>query len=85
MSAMDEGNDELRRLADDLADAASQGDEKAGEALEHVQRHLDSGGDDGQEDLADRLSDALLHLEVSHPELAATIQAVINSLTGSGI
>jgi Domain of unknown function (DUF4404) len=85
VTAVDDGKEELRRLADELADAASAGDAKAGEALEHVERYLDAEAPEDHDDLADRLSDALLHLETSHPHLAATIQAVINSLTASGI
>jgi Domain of unknown function (DUF4404) len=77
--------EELRRLADELATAAAAGNETAGEALARVQRHLEAEEEDDRSDLTDRLSDAVLHLETSHPDLAATIQAVINSLTASGI
>lgn len=86
MNGMDDREEHLRRLADELAEAAAAGNEMAGEALERVQRHLEAEGDgDDDGDLTDRLSDAVLHLEASHPQLAATIQAVINSLTASGI
>lgn len=85
VSIMDDRDEQLRKLAEELKAAASAGAEKASEAAEHVERYLDDepGGDGGA--LVERLSGAVLHLETSHPDLAATVQAVINSLTASGI
>lgn len=78
-------NEELEQLAGELSRAAAAGDEAAMEALSHVERYMEQPTEEEGESLGNRLSEALRHWEAEHPNLAATVQTVIHSLTGSGI
>ena len=49
---------------------------------EHIQRAIDQGD---HESLVERLGDAVSHFEDKHPELAKTLNVVIDSLSNMGI
>ncbi len=80
----DESLDELQAH---LAEAAAGGSQQAEEILAHVQRYQadDDLTTEDHRNLRKRLSDDLLHFETSHPSLTATMQAVVNSFTASGM
>lgn len=81
----DDKHESLERLAGELSRAAAGGDEAAREALSHVERYLEQPSEEEERSLGDRLSGAVRHWEADHPDLAATVQTVLHSLTGSGI
>lgn len=81
----DREHEDLERLAGELSRAAAGGDEAAREALSHVERYLEQPSEEEGRSLGDRLTETLRHWEAEHPDLAATVQAVVHSLTGSGI
>lgn len=83
----DEAREHLERVHGQLNEAASSGDDDAGELADQVGAYLaaDEPTDQDHEALLDRLRKGVLRYEASHPELSRTFQGVIDSLTASGI
>jgi hypothetical protein len=83
----DDPREHLEGLSDDLASAAAEGHDTAEDLQGQVDEFLAKPDPTPEDhaDLRDQLSDALLHFEVSHPSMSATMQRVIDSLTASGI
>jgi len=83
----DDPREHLEGLSDDLASAAADGHDAAEELHGSVDEFLAKPDPTPEDhaDLSDQLNDALLHFEVSHPSLSATMQRVIDSLSASGI
>jgi len=84
---MEEEQESLDELQARLAKAAADGSPQAEEMLAHVEqyRKTPQPTEEDHRTLSDRLSDSLRHFEASHPDLSATMQAVINSFTASGM
>jgi hypothetical protein len=69
--------EELRRS---LHDAMASGNEEAAELLDRIE-----ADEDGSGGLVDRLNEAALRWEVSHPELSRVVTRVVDFLSAEGI
>lgn len=82
---------DLRAQLEDLARRLHliDDDERAADLGARVQRSIepaDPAGDaDDHEDLGERLTDAAVHFETAHPELADVLRRVADALSASGL
>jgi septal ring factor EnvC (AmiA/AmiB activator) len=79
--------EEIQQRLDELHDHLAGVDEDTAD-LEHAVREYRDRSDRSEEDhsaFLERLSDAALGFEASHPELSRFIASVVDSLTAAGI
>ena len=79
--------DELQALQKDLESAADDGHDEANDVLDHVNAYLEHDEPEPElhHALRRRLTEAVVHFEATHPELSATLDRVVSSLTAAGI
>jgi hypothetical protein len=73
-------SDHMEELRRSLHDAMAAGNEEAAELLDRIEADEESGGG-----LVDRLNEAALRWEVSHPELSRIVTRVVDFLSAEGI
>lgn len=84
-------HDALEKLHEELHDAHPVGDAERvllAELAQDIRRVLDEPGDAGEErrrGLEGRLTESILELEESHPQLVASLRTVVNYLSDIGI
>ena len=83
----DRDAEDLSELQRELRAAADEGHIEAEDVLDHVDSYVnhDNPSPEQHHDLRQRLSDAVLHFEVTHPTLSASLERVANSLSAAGI
>jgi Domain of unknown function (DUF4404) len=72
-------SDHMEELRRSLHDAMASGNEEAAELLDRIEADDQGGG------LVDRLNEAALRWEVSHPELSRIVTRVVDFLSAEGI
>jgi len=71
----------IKRLRQSLEDVAATGDTEADELLSH----LGASAEERDENLLDRLNEAALRWQATHPELSRLIGRVADLLSAEGI